>query len=151
MSGTGESKAALIGGTTAASGVLLVVVAALAVLAVKYRSVRRLMNRNKVGVVYAEENARKNAYVTEDDMGTEEKNETTCWTAKTTIGQSKLTALETLVWANFSSERLDSVWQPTIRQDFRPARFLCIHDLLGYAPAFNITLAARVAQRVRWK
>ena len=75
---TGESRAALIGGTAAASGVVLVVFIALAILAVKYHSVRRLMNRNKVADVYAEENARKNAYVTEDDMGTEEKNETTC-------------------------------------------------------------------------
>ena len=41
----------------------------------KYRVARRLMNRNKVGDLYAtqgEEMGRKNAYIEEDDMNTKE-------------------------------------------------------------------------------
>ena len=74
----GKAKAALIGGTVAAGTFGLVIAIALAVLAVKYRFIRRVVNRNKVGDIYAEENTRKNNYVTEDDMGVCEEEETNC-------------------------------------------------------------------------
>ena len=49
----------------------MIVIIALAVLAVKYRIARRLMNRNKVGDLYTtqdEQMSRRNAYIQEDDM-----------------------------------------------------------------------------------
>ncbi|XP_078357327.1 uncharacterized protein LOC144642207 isoform X3 [Oculina patagonica] len=69
----GKSKqAALIGGVAAAGGFGLIAVAALAVVFVKYRIARRLMNRNKVGDLYTtqdEQLSRKHAfYIQEDDM-----------------------------------------------------------------------------------
>ena len=70
---TGQSnkQAALIGGVAGASGVGLIAIIALAVLFVKYRIARRLMNRNKVGDLYTtqdEQMSRRNAYIQEDDM-----------------------------------------------------------------------------------
>jgi len=61
----------LIIGAGAAGGFALIVIIALAVLAVKYRLARRLMNRNKVGDLYTtqdEQMSRRNAYIQEDDM-----------------------------------------------------------------------------------
>ena len=61
----------MIIGAGAAGGFALIVIIALAVLAVKYRLARRLMNRNKVGDLYTtqdEEMSRRNAYIQEDDM-----------------------------------------------------------------------------------
>ena len=61
----------MIGGAAAAGGFGLIAVVALAVLFVKYRITRRLMNRNKVGDLYTtkdEQMSRKNAYIQEDDM-----------------------------------------------------------------------------------
>jgi len=65
---------ALIGGVAGAGGVCILAFAALGSLLVKYRLARRLMNRNKVGDLYAtqEEMGRKSAYVKEDDMNTKE-------------------------------------------------------------------------------
>ena len=66
-----SKQAALIGGAAAAGGFGLIAVAALAVLFVKYRIARRLMNRNKVGDLYTtqdEKMSRQNAYIQEDDM-----------------------------------------------------------------------------------
>jgi len=69
---TGQSnQAALIGGVAGASAVGLIAIIALAVLFVKYRIARLMMNRNKVGDLYTtqdEQMSRKNAYVQEDDM-----------------------------------------------------------------------------------
>ena len=61
----------MIIGAGAAGGFALIVIIALAVLAVKYRLARRLMNRNKVGDLYTtqdEQMSRRNAYIQEDDM-----------------------------------------------------------------------------------
>ena len=61
----------MIIGAGAAGGFALIVIIALAVLAVKYRLARRLMNRNKVGDLYItqdEQMSRRNAYIQEDDM-----------------------------------------------------------------------------------
>ena len=61
----------MIGGVAGASGVGLIAIIALAVLFVKYRIARRLMNRNKVGDLYTtqdEQLSRRNAYIQEDDM-----------------------------------------------------------------------------------
>ena len=61
----------MIIGAGAAGGFSLIVIIALAVLAVKYRLARRLMNRNKVGDFYItqdEQMSRRNAYIQEDDM-----------------------------------------------------------------------------------
>ena len=74
----GKAKAALIGGTVAAGTFVLVLAIALAVLAVKYRSVRQMVSREKVGEKYAEENTRKNNYVTEDDKGVCDEEDTKC-------------------------------------------------------------------------
>ena len=74
----GKAKAALIGGTVAAGTFVLVLAIALAVLAVKYRSVRQMVSREKVGEIYAEENTRKNNYVTEDDKGVCDEEDTKC-------------------------------------------------------------------------
>ncbi|KAJ7383306.1 hypothetical protein OS493_029272 [Desmophyllum pertusum] len=66
-----QEAAAIIGGATAAGGFALVVVIVLAVLFVKYRFARLLLNRNKVGDLYAtqdEEMSRRNAYIQEDDV-----------------------------------------------------------------------------------
>ena len=66
-----SQKPALIIGAGAAGGFALIVIIALAVLAVKYRLARRLMNRNKVGDLYTtqdEQMSRRNAYIQEDDM-----------------------------------------------------------------------------------
>ena len=55
----------------AVGGLALIAIIALAVLAVKYRLARRLMNRNKVGDLYTtqdEQMSRRNAYIQEDDM-----------------------------------------------------------------------------------
>ena len=69
---TDQSKqTALIGGVAGASVFGLIAVIALAVLFVKYRIARRLMNRNKVGDLYTtqdEQMSRRNAYIQEDDM-----------------------------------------------------------------------------------
>ena len=74
----GKYKAALIGGTVAAGTFVLVLAIALAVLAVKYRSIRQMVSREKVGEIYAEENTRKNNYVTEDDKGVCDEEDTKC-------------------------------------------------------------------------
>ena len=61
----------MIGGVAGASGVGLIAIIALAVLFVKYRIARRLMNRSKVGDLYTtqdEQLSRRNAYIQEDDM-----------------------------------------------------------------------------------
>ena len=61
----------MIIGAGAAGGFALIVIIALAVLAVKYRLARRLMNRNKVGDLYTtqdEQMSRRNAYIQEDDI-----------------------------------------------------------------------------------
>ena len=65
---------ALIGGVAGAGGVCILAFAALGILLVKYRLARRLMNRNKVGDLFAtqEEMGRKSANVKEDDMNTKE-------------------------------------------------------------------------------
>ena len=61
----------MTGGAAAVGGLALIAIIALAVLAVKYRLARRLMNRNKVGDLYTtqdEQMSRRNAYIQEDDM-----------------------------------------------------------------------------------
>lgn len=66
-----QSAAAIIGGAAAAGGIALVAVIALAVLFVKYRIARLLLNRNKIGDLYTtqdEQMGRQNAYIQEDDM-----------------------------------------------------------------------------------
>ena len=73
FSETGKNKqqAALIGGATAAGGVGLLALIGLVVLFVKYRIARLMMNRNKVGDLYAAQDdqlSRKNAYVQEDNV-----------------------------------------------------------------------------------
>ena len=72
MIDTGKSQqTALIGGAAAVGGLALIAIIALAVLAVKYRLARRLMNRNKVGDLHTtqdEQMSRRNAYIQEDDM-----------------------------------------------------------------------------------
>jgi len=68
---TSKQSAAVIGGAAAAGGLALVAIIALAVLFVKYRIARLLLNRNKIGDLYAtqdEQMSRKNAYIQEDDM-----------------------------------------------------------------------------------
>ncbi|XP_044165773.1 uncharacterized protein LOC114963338 isoform X8 [Acropora millepora] len=73
--GQNKKEAALIGGVAGAGGVCILAFAALGFLFVKYRVARRLMNRNKVGDLYAtqeEEMDRKNAYIQEDDMNAKE-------------------------------------------------------------------------------
>lgn len=72
VSDTGENKqqAAMIGGAAAAGGVGLLALIALVFLFVKYRIVRLLMNRNKVGDLYTtqdEQLSRRNAYIQDDD------------------------------------------------------------------------------------
>ncbi|XP_074622654.1 uncharacterized protein LOC141880949 [Acropora palmata] len=66
-----------IGATAGASGALLIAIAVLGVLFVKYRVARRLKNRNKVADMYTaqdEQMSRRNAYIQEDNMmGTEGK------------------------------------------------------------------------------
>ncbi|XP_015763765.1 PREDICTED: uncharacterized protein LOC107342772 isoform X16 [Acropora digitifera] len=72
---TGQGKVgAWIGGVAGAGGVCILAFAALGILLVKYRSARRLMNRNKVGDLFAtqEEMGRKSANVKEDNMNTKE-------------------------------------------------------------------------------
>ena len=61
----------MIGGAAAAGGFAFVAVIAVAVLFVKYRIARLLLNKNKVGDLYAtqdEQMGRQNAYIQEDDM-----------------------------------------------------------------------------------
>ncbi|XP_074622474.1 uncharacterized protein LOC141880812 isoform X2 [Acropora palmata] len=73
--GQNKKEAALIGGVAGAGGVCILAFAALGFLFVKYRVARRLMNRNKVGDLYAtqeKEMDRKNAYIQEDDMNAKE-------------------------------------------------------------------------------
>ena len=68
---TGKQSAAVIGGSAAAGGLALVAIIALAVLFVKYRIARLLLNRNKIGDLYAtqdEQMSRENAYIQEDAM-----------------------------------------------------------------------------------
>lgn len=68
---TGKQSAAVIGGAVAAGGFALVAVIALAVLFVKYRIARLLLNRNKIGDLYTtqeEQAGRQNAYIQEEDM-----------------------------------------------------------------------------------
>ena len=66
-----KQTVALIGGAAAAGGLGLIAFIALAVLFVKYRIARLLMNRNKVGDLYTTQDqqlSRKHAYIQEDDM-----------------------------------------------------------------------------------
>jgi len=68
---TGKQSAAVIGGAAAAGGLALVAIIALAVLFVKCRITRLLLNRNKIEEMYAnqdEQMSRENAYIQEDDM-----------------------------------------------------------------------------------
>ena len=74
----GKAKAALIGGTVAAGTFGLVIAIALAVLAVKYRFIRQMVSREKVGEINAEDNTRKKSYVTEYDKGVCDEKDTKC-------------------------------------------------------------------------
>ena len=47
----------------------------------KYRLIRRLANRNKVGDMYAEENSRKKTYTVEQDIGEDQQAEDELWAA----------------------------------------------------------------------
>ena len=74
--GNADRQAVVIGSATAAGGVGLIAIIVLAVLFVKYRIARLLLNRNKVGDLYTTQDEhlnRRNAYIQEDDMI--EKNE----------------------------------------------------------------------------
>ena len=69
---TGKQSAAVIGGVTAAGGIGLVAVIALAVVLVKYRVLRLMTNKNKVRDMYSdttqdEETSRRNFYIRDDD------------------------------------------------------------------------------------
>ena len=69
---TGKQSAAVIGGATAAGGIGLVAVIALAVVLVKYRILRLMTNKNKVRDMYSgttqdEQMSRRNTYIQDDD------------------------------------------------------------------------------------
>ena len=69
---TGKQSAAVIGGATAAGGIGLVAVIALAVVLVKYRILRLMTNKNKVRDIYSdtthdEQTSRRNTYIRDDD------------------------------------------------------------------------------------
>ena len=69
---TGKQSAAVIGGVTAAGGICLVAVIALAVVLVKYRVLRLMTNKNKVRDMYSdttqdEQTSRRNFYIQDDD------------------------------------------------------------------------------------
>ena len=69
---TGKQSAAVIGGATAAGGIGLVAVIALAVVLVKYRILRLMTNKNKVRDMYSgttqdEQMSRGNTYIQDDD------------------------------------------------------------------------------------
>ena len=69
---TGKQSAAVIGGATAAGGICLVAVIALAVVLVKYRILRLMTNKNKVRDMYSdttqdEQTSRRNFYIRDDD------------------------------------------------------------------------------------
>ena len=69
---TGKQSAAVIGGVTAAGGIGLVAVIALAVVLVKYRVLRLMTNKNKVRDMYSdttqdEKTSRRNFYIRDDD------------------------------------------------------------------------------------
>ena len=69
---TGKQSAAVIGGVTAAGGICLVAVIALAVVLVKYRVLRLMTNKNKVRDMYSdttqdEQTSRRNFYIRDDD------------------------------------------------------------------------------------
>ena len=69
---TGKQSAAVIGGVTAAGGIGLVAVIALAVVLVKYRVLRLMTNKNKVRDMYSdttqdEQTSRRNFYIRDDD------------------------------------------------------------------------------------
>ena len=69
---TGKQSAAVIGGATAAGGIGLVAVIALAVVLVKYRILRLMTNKNKVRDMYSdttqdEQTSRRNTYIRVDD------------------------------------------------------------------------------------
>lgn len=67
---TSKQSAVVIGSATAAGGIGLVAVIALAVLFVKYRTARLMLNRNKVGDLYTtqdEQMSRRNANIQDDD------------------------------------------------------------------------------------
>ncbi|XP_074622578.1 uncharacterized protein LOC141880862 isoform X5 [Acropora palmata] len=72
--GQGKKVGTLIGGVAGVGGVCILAFAALGILFVKYRLARRLMNRNKVGDLYATQNemGRKGAYIQEDDINSKE-------------------------------------------------------------------------------
>ena len=66
-----KQSPAVIGGAAAAGGLALVAIIALAVLSVKYRIARRLLNRNKIRDVHTtqdEQMSRENAYIQKNDM-----------------------------------------------------------------------------------
>ena len=70
---TGKQSAAVIGGATAAGGIGLVAVIALAAaFLVKYRILRLMTNKNKVRDMYSdttqdEQTSRRNTYIRDDD------------------------------------------------------------------------------------
>ena len=69
---TGKQSATVIGGVTAAGGIGLVAVIALAVVLVKYRVLRLMTNKNKVRDMYSdttqdEQTSRRNFYIRDDD------------------------------------------------------------------------------------
>lgn len=69
--GNTDKQAVVIGSATAAGGVGLVAIIVLAVLFVKYRIARLLLNRSKVGDLYTTQDehlSRRTAYIQEDDM-----------------------------------------------------------------------------------
>lgn len=69
--GNTDKQAVVIGSATAAGGVGLVAIIVLAVLFVKYRIARLLLNRSKVGDLYTTQDehlSRRTAYFQEDDM-----------------------------------------------------------------------------------
>jgi len=72
--GQGKKVGTLIGGVAGVGGVCILAFAALGILFVKYRLARQLMNRNKVGDLYATQNemGRKGAYIQEDDINSKE-------------------------------------------------------------------------------
>ena len=70
---TGKQSAAVIGGATAAGGIGLVAVIALAVVLVKYRILRLMTNKNKVRDMYSdttqdEQTSRRNTYIRDDTV-----------------------------------------------------------------------------------
>jgi len=75
--GKTDKQAVMIGSVTAAGGFAVLAIIGLAVLFIKHRIARLMMNRNKVGDLYTtqdEQMRRQNAYSQEEDMM--EKDET---------------------------------------------------------------------------